>query len=194
VRRAVRLVPVLLAWAVLRTPGWAVLQMLGWAVSLALQETSVVVRTRVQVGLRVLQAARVFLTSVHLLADQLAATLMLPPRRRLLRRLSVQSAPVLKVRATLAPVLVVKSLESWVTESRLARALLERVTPELGARPELALLEMLELVATLEPALLEMLELADLLMPVWEDRPERALRAMLDLELLETPVWEALQV
>jgi hypothetical protein len=182
----VRLVPVLLAWAVLRTPGWAVLQMLGWAVSLALQETSVVVRTRVQVGLRVLQAARVFLTSVHLLADQLAATLMLLPRRRLLRRLSVQSAPVLKVRATLAPVLVVKSLESWVTESRLARALLERGTPELGARPELALLEMLELVATVE--------LADLLTPVWEDRPERALRAMLDLELLETPVWEALQV
>jgi hypothetical protein len=181
-RLALRLVQVL------RTP--------AWEVSLALQETSVVMPKRVQVDLRVLQAARAFLISVHQLEVQLVATLMLRPRQRLLLRPSVNSALDLKARATLALDLVAKSLELLVTASKLTRALLERealVALRVSvARPALLvtleLVEMLELVVMLKPALLEMLELADLLMPVWEDRPELTLQAMLDLELalLET--------
>jgi hypothetical protein len=89
-----------------------------------------------------------YLTSVPPLEVRLVAAvmLMLLRRQRLLRKLLVRSAPVLKARATLEPDLVARLRASLVMESR---PVLVRLAKLVLARRE-ALVARLALLGTLE--------------------------------------------
>ena len=148
----------------------------AWEVSQASQATLEVVPAPVQADLRALQVAQDFLTSVLPLEVQLKETPMLLPKRRLLPKLLVQSAPALEVRVTPPPDLVEKSLASLVMASRPVLVRLLDLAPAL------------ELELALELAPREMQVSALLPMQGWVARPELALQAMLDLELALAPL------